>query len=61
MVMILGAREYFCHGCGHLRLSLRRVVDFCGNCGGSALVWGAPGELDKEQLKKEFKGGADKR
>lgn len=61
MIVLLDAREYFCHGCGHLRLSLRRVNDFCGNCGGSDLTWGTPGELNKEQLKQEFKRGFDER
>ena len=45
--------EYFCFGCGELRLSF---VDenTCGNCGSFKIRKAAIGTLDKEKLKKEF-------
>lgn len=46
--------EYFCSVCKQLRLSLRGRVPECGNCGAeqSNLIFGKPGTLDKEALRK---------
>lgn len=43
-------REYFCRSCGQLRLCLVQGKADCGNCGSSDLVFGKPGELDKQAL-----------
>ena len=49
--------EYFCYGCGQLRLSVREFDGFCTNCGSSQVVVGEPNSLDKDTLKKEYKDG----
>jgi len=45
--------EYFCNGCGQLRLKLNHT-DNCGNCGSSNIVKGKMGKLDKDKLKKQW-------
>lgn len=47
-------REYFCNGCGHLRLCLDDAQVTCGNCKGTDLIWGRVNELDKDKLKAEY-------
>ncbi|MAE81547.1 MAG: hypothetical protein CMB80_02335 [Flammeovirgaceae bacterium] len=54
------AIEYFCYNCGQLRLvpfeiktNAKRI---CGNCGSTNTIKGAPGSLNKKQLKAEFGG-----
>ncbi len=45
--------EYFCFGCGQLRLSFVDI-DTCGNCGSKQIRKAAIGTLNKEKLKNEF-------
>ena len=47
--------EYFCNGCGQLRLSYVHNLKQCTQCTSRDLVIGRPGELDKDKLKKEYK------
>ena len=45
--------EYWCKGCRQLRLWCRGDEPFeCGNCGGTDVVRGKPGELDREELER---------
>jgi len=47
--------EYFCWGCGDLRLSLcDDPHKTCANCGSFDIVVGRPMQLDKKALKKAF-------
>ena len=46
--------EYFCNGCGQLRLALKHRPTRCLNCMSTNLVVGAVGTLDKEKLKAAF-------
>jgi hypothetical protein len=46
--------EYFCKGCGQIRLCLDEKLVGCGNCGSMLLITGEPGALDKDKLKLEF-------
>lgn len=51
--------EYFCNGCGQLRLFVvgekKRSFNGCGNCGSLDVVKGQPGELDKIELKASWR------
>ena len=47
--------EYFCWNCGQLRASDKTHPNKCGNCGSKNIVCGKVGELDKNELKKEFR------
>jgi DNA-directed RNA polymerase subunit RPC12/RpoP len=49
------AREYFCNTCGQLRLCLDSARTTCGRCASRNLLWGKPGELDKDKLKEEYR------
>lgn len=42
--------EYFCRSCKQLRLSFIADKTKCGNCGGTDLVHGDVGTLDKVKL-----------
>ncbi len=42
--------EYFCKDCLQLRLSLKDDKSTCGNCGGTNLITGECGTLNKEAL-----------
>jgi len=48
--------EYFCNGCGQLRLSFDKDRDplKCGNCGSMKLVIGEIEGLDKDYLKRKW-------
>ncbi len=46
--------EYFCNGCGQIRLSYRPNTHDCANCNSSNIVRGRVGKLDKDKLKAEF-------
>ena len=46
--------EYFCKGCGQLRLSYRPNTHGCANCNSSDIVRGRKGKLDKGRLKANF-------
>lgn len=48
------ASEYFCWGCGQLRLSLIDDKTSCANCGSDDIERGIPGTLNKTELKREF-------
>ena len=45
--------EYFCRGCGQLRLSISGYPKRCVSCGSTDLIKARPGVLDKAALKKE--------
>jgi DNA-directed RNA polymerase subunit RPC12/RpoP len=47
--------EYFCQDCSQLRLCLDPELNACKNCGGSRIIKGNYGSLDKDNLKKKFK------
>lgn len=47
--------EYFCFGCGQLRLCLDVRLQGCKNCGTAFTHKGKPGELDGAQLKKQYR------
>ena len=46
--------EYFCNGCGQLRLALWHRPKRCMHCGSEDINIAAAGTLDKEKLKDEF-------
>lgn len=46
--------EYFCTHCYELRLTYKEPLN-CGHCGGSHLVVGSVGELDKVKLTEKYK------
>lgn len=46
--------EYFCFGCGQLRLCCDPKLQGCKNCGAPFTHKGKPGELDGTRLKTEF-------
>ncbi len=48
------ATEYFCFGCGHLRLTYVANNSICRNCGSKNIITGKIGELDKDVLKKQY-------
>lgn len=57
--MVLGVTgnevEYFCLGCGQLRLwAKEEKFKECGNCGYALCVVGKPGQLDRVELKKKY-------
>ena len=52
--------EYFCNGCGQMRLSFVDI-DSCGNCGSGMIIKGDPGTLDKDELKRVYYDGNDKK
>lgn len=45
--------EYFCMGCGHLRLSFVEISS-CSQCGKAIEIKGEPMELDAEALRSEY-------
>jgi hypothetical protein len=47
--------EYFCFGCGQLRLCCNPQLEACKNCGTPFSHTGKPGELDGKKLKAEFR------
>lgn len=47
--------EYFCFGCGRLRLCCDPKLEGCKNCGMPFTHKGKPGELDGKKLKAEFR------
>ena len=47
--------EYFCFGCGQLRLCCDPKLEGCKNCGAPFTHKGKPGELDGTKLKAEFR------
>jgi hypothetical protein len=47
--------EYFCLGCGQLRLCCDPLLKGCKNCGTSFSHIGKPGELNGKELKAEFR------
>ena len=49
-----GMLEYFCNGCGHLRLSFGDYPFRCLNCGSIDIDVADAGSLDKEKLKDAF-------
>lgn len=50
--------EYFCWGCGQLRLSFADVIS-CGHCGSEQITPGPVGSLDRESLKARWQGLTD--
>lgn len=46
--------EYFCTKCLQLRLSFLIETNRCGNCNSDKIIKDQPGELDKDQLKKQY-------
>lgn len=46
--------EYFCFGCGHLRLTFVANNKICMNCESANILTGKVGELDKDKLKGKF-------
>lgn len=54
MADLKSTKEYFCYSCGQLRLSICGIFCKCSNCGGTKLLIGEPGELDKAMLKYDF-------
>lgn len=44
--------EYWCYDCKKLRLSVVELNNKCGSCGGTNILKGQPGELDKEALQR---------
>jgi hypothetical protein len=49
-------KEYFCNGCGQMRLFARGgEPESCGNCGCEDLVVGNVEELDKDELVRAWK------
>lgn len=49
--------EYFCNGCGQLRLSIDDFDGICKHCGSTDVITGAVNSLDKEALKKGYEDG----
>lgn len=47
--------EYFCTDCCQLRLSFLIETDKCKNCGSIHIIKAKPGELDKAQLKRQYR------
>jgi hypothetical protein len=47
--------EYFCFGCGQLRLCCDPRLAGCKNCGKPFARKGRPGELNGRELKAEFR------
>ena len=46
--------EYFCTKCLQLRLSFLIKTYKCSQCNSKEIIKGKPGELDKDQLKKQY-------
>jgi len=47
-----GMREYFCRGCGELRLDTTGKKTSCGGCGHNEIIFGKIGELNVKALRE---------
>ena len=59
VINVSKSKEYFCNGCGQLRLSVGCNPEKCNNCNGTDLIIGDLNSLNKDALKKEFKETQD--
>ena len=51
--------EYFCNGCGQLRLSFDKGLIDCGNCGDPITIRAAMGRLNAAELRRDWREGKD--